>query len=59
MINLDYLDQCLQGMFKLRHNMKIDSRVRFMIQDLIEFFEKDWKHEILYMRNNEVDGDGF
>ena len=39
--------------------MKIDSRVRFMIQDLIDFYEKDWKHEIFYMRRTETDGEGF
>ena len=39
--------------------MKIDSRVRFQIQDLIDDYEKDWKHEIFYMRRTETDGEGF
>ena len=30
-IDLEYLDQCLQGMFKERQNRKFDSRVRFKI----------------------------
>ena len=30
-----------------------------MIQDLIENYEKDWKHEIFYQRRNAVDGEGF
>ena len=46
-------------MIKQRHNAHIDSRVRFMIQDLIDSYEKDWKHEIFFQRRNEIDGDGF
>lgn len=29
------------------------------MQDLIDKFEKDWKHEIFYHRRNDVDSDGF
>ena len=46
-------------MFKQRHNKDIDSRVRFMIQDLIESYERDWKQEIFFVRRNETDTDGF
>lgn len=59
LIDLEYLDQCLQGMFKERQNRKIESRVRFKIQDLIEHYEKDWKHEIYFMRRNSIDTEGF
>lgn len=33
--------------------------MRFKVQDLIDRFEKDWKHEIFYHRRNDVDSDGF
>ena len=59
MIDLEYLDQCLQGMFKERQNRKIESRVRFKIQDLIDNYEKDWKHEIYFKRRNAIDTEGF
>ena len=46
-------------MFKERTNTQVESRVRFKVQDLIDKFEKDWKHEIFFLRRNEVDSDGF
>ena len=46
-------------MFKERTNTQVESRVRFKIQDLIDKFEKDWKHEIFFLRRNETDSDGF
>jgi len=46
-------------MFKERTNTQIESRVRFKIQDLIDKFEKDWKHEIFFHRRNETDSEGF
>jgi hypothetical protein len=58
-IDLEYLDQCLQGMFRERQNRKIESRVRFKIQDLIDKYEKDWKHEIYFKRRNAIDNEGF
>jgi len=58
-VSLDYLENCLQSMFKERTNTQIESRVRFKIQDLIDKFEKDWKHEIFFLRRNETDSDGF
>lgn len=33
--------------------------MRFKIQDLIDKFERDWKHEIFFLRRNETDSDGF
>jgi len=33
--------------------------VRFKIQDLIDKFDKDWKHEIFFARRNESDSDSF
>lgn len=58
-ISLEYLDTCLQAMFRERPNRCIESRVRFKIQDLIDKFERDWKHEIFFMRRNDVDSEGF
>jgi len=46
-------------MFRERQNTQVESRVRFKVQDLIDRFEKDWKHEIFYHRRNDVDSDGF
>ena len=46
-------------MFKERHNTQVESRVRFKIQDLMDAFERDWKHEIFYVRRHETDSDGF
>jgi len=46
-------------MFKERQNRKFDSRVRFKIQDLIDNYEKDWKHEIYFARRNTIDHGGF
>ena len=37
----------------------MESRVRFKIQDLIDKFERDWKHEIFFLRRNEIDSEGF
>lgn len=59
MVSLDYLENCLQSMFKERTNTQVESRVRFKIQDLIDKFERDWKHEIFFLRRNETDSDGF
>jgi len=58
-VSLDYLEGCLQLMFKERTNTQIESRVRFKIQDLIDKFEREWKHEIFFLRRNEIDSDGF
>ena len=58
-VSLDYLEICLQNMFRERTNTQVESRVRFKIQDLIDKFEKDWKHEIFYHRRNETDSEGF
>ena len=58
-VSLDYLETCLQAMFRERTNTQIESRVRFKIQDLIDKFEKDWKHEIFFARRQETDSDGF
>ena len=46
-------------MFRERTNTHIESRVRFKIQDLIDKFERDWKHEIFFARRNDTDSDGF
>jgi len=58
-VSLDYLENCLQVMIKERTNTQIESRVRFKIQDLIDKFDKDWKHEIFFARRNESDSDSF
>ena len=58
-VTLDYLESLLQSMFKERTNNGIESRIRFKIQDLIDKFEKDWKHEIFFLRKNETDSEGF
>lgn len=59
MVTLDYLESLLQSMFKERTNNGIESRIRFKIQDLIDKFERDWKHEIFFLRKNETDSEGF
>ena len=46
-------------MFKERQNRKFDSRVRFKIQDLIDNYDKEWKHEIYFCRRNTSDSAGF
>ena len=46
-------------MFRERTNTQVESRVRFKIQDLIDAFERDWKHEIFLLKRNEDDNDGF
>lgn len=58
-MSLDYLEGCLQQMFKERTNTAIESRLRFKIQDLIDKFEKEWKHEIFYLRRDETSSEGF
>ena len=35
-------------MFKQRTNKEVESRVRFKIQDLIDHYDEDWKHEIFF-----------
>lgn len=46
-------------MFKQRTNKDVESRVRFKIQDLIDHYDEDWKHEIFFQRRNAIDSDGF
>jgi len=61
-INLDYIEQKLQQLFKLRQDKSIESRIRFQIQDLIDEYEKHWKHEIAKARQHAqttVDNEGF
>ena len=33
--------------------------MRFKIQDLIDNYEKDWKHEVYFNRRNTIDNEGF
>ena len=59
-INLEYIDAKLQQLFKLRQDKTIESRIRFQIQDLIDEYEKAWKHEIAKARAHlPPDNDGF
>ena len=46
-------------MFRERTNTQVESRVRFKIQDLIDAFERDWKHEIFLLKRSEDDNDSF
>lgn len=46
-------------MFRERTNTQVESRVRFKIQDLIDSFERDWKHEIFLCKRSEGDNDSF
>ena len=46
-------------MIKERYNSKVETRVRFKIQDLIDKFESEWKHEIFFLRRKETDSEGF
>ena len=59
-INLEYIDAKLQQLFKLRQDKSIESRIRFQIQDLIDEYEKAWKHEVAKARAHlPPDNDGF
>ena len=46
-------------MIKERTNPHVESRIRFKIQDLIDKFDGDWKHEIFFARRKESDSDSF
>ena len=46
-------------MIKERTNPHVESRIRFKIQDLIDKFDGDWKHEIFFARRKMSDSDSF
>jgi len=50
LIDLDYIDNKLQALFKHRQNKEIDSRIRFKVQDLMDDYDKLWKFEIYKQR---------
>ena len=50
-INLEYVEGVLQKLFALRQADVLSSRVRFMIQDLIDLYQRDWK-EVIYGERN-------
>lgn len=59
-INLEYIDNKLQCMFKFRQQKEIESRIRFQIQDLMDDYEKLWKFEIYKARQHQPpDSEGF
>lgn len=59
LIGLDWIDRKLQNLFASRNDKSLDSRLRFMIQDLMDQHEKDWKYEIYKNRNVKIDSEGY
>lgn len=55
-IDLEWVEQTLQTLFKERQNKSLDSRIRFMIQDVMDSYEKEWKPEIVSMNLRNAEG---
>ena len=58
-INLDYADSICNNLFEHRKNEALQSRIRFKIQDLIDAYNKQWRHVISESKNRVFDNEGF
>lgn len=45
-INLDYADNMCQKLFALRTDDRLQNRIKFRIQDLIDSYNKEWRYVI-------------
>lgn len=48
-----------QKLFSYRHDEKLESRIRFKIQDIIDNYNKEWRYTITACKNKMQDAEGF
>ena len=58
-INLDYADNMCQKIFSYRQDEKLQSRIKFKIQDVIDSYNKEWRFIITETKNKMADTEGF
>ena len=58
-INFDYCDGLCQFLFNHRRDEALEARIRFKIQDLIDMYNKEWRHDIAEVRGKQKDHEGF
>jgi hypothetical protein len=58
-INLDYADNLCHKLFSFRQDEKLESRIRFRIQDVIDNYNKDWRHIVSEVKSRVQDSEGF
>lgn len=58
-ITFEYANNICQKLFDLRQSPKLQSRIRFKIQDLIDAENKEWKKVFTELKNKrQVESDG-
>ena len=58
-INLGYVESKLTRLFSYRKSDLISQRVKFMIQDVIDEYNKEWRDFLLSGDGPKVDAEGF
>mmetsp|Transcript_11697 Transcript_11697/g.17745 ORF Transcript_11697/g.17745 Transcript_11697/m.17745 type:complete len:351 (-) Transcript_11697:38-1090(-) len=58
-INIDYADNLCNMLFAHRNNKELEARIRFLIQDVIDIYNKEWRHTIADIKNKHADSEGF
>jgi hypothetical protein len=58
-ISLEYAEKVCLNIFDHRKNEVLTPRIRFKIQDVIDFYNKDWIYTITDFRNRTSDNEGF
>lgn len=58
-ISIDYADNICHSLFEHRKNDHLQARIRFKIQDLIDMYNKEWRHDIAEIKSRQSDTEGF
>ena len=53
------MDKLTQSLFDFRTDSSLDSRIRFKIQDIIDAYNKEWRHVVADQKNKTTDSEGF
>ena len=49
------MDKLTQSLFDFRTDSSLDSRIRFKIQDIIDAYNKEWRHVVADQKNKTKD----
>lgn len=58
-INLEYADQICQKLFSYRQDDRLQSRIKFKVQDIIDSYNKEWRYTIADAKSRISDSEGF